>query len=119
MITITTRSKPWRIATNGTVSIQFIVIDAGREYPNDRYTVIFDNPLNNGGKRGTTYPYISLNALGMGYHGEVDQSYVEAAIRGDLQGEHLIGWDDLNQDCHAAAIADIRSYLEQELSMAS
>ncbi len=119
MTTIENRKKQWAIATTGTKSISFMVTDAGMVYPNDRYTVIFDAPLNNGGNRGTTYPYVSMNSLGMGYHGEVDPAYVEAAMRGDITGERRICWDDLNKDCQATVRAEIRTYLEFQLGMAS
>lgn len=119
MTTIVTRKKPWSIATTVAKSIRFMVMDAGMVYPNDRYTVIFDAPLNNGGNRGTTYPYLSMNSFGMGYHGEVDPAYVEAAMRGDITGERCICWDDLNKNCQATARAEIRTYLELQLGMAS
>ncbi|MCL5051844.1 MAG: hypothetical protein M1346_01200 [Gammaproteobacteria bacterium] len=111
-MTTTETHSPWTTARHGTKSVRFIIADTGKAYTNDRYTIIFDNPLNNGGNRGTTYPYIALNSIGMGYHGEVDPAYVESILEGDISGEELIGWGNLSKECRAAARAEIRSYLD-------
>ncbi len=121
MITIaSTPGTAWNKAVSGYRSIQFTITDiGGQPQPNDRYTVVFDDPITiPGSNRGTTYPYLSMNNLGMGYHGEVDPAYVEALIRGDVKGERLLPWANLNQDCRDTVLAELRSYLERELDMA-
>jgi hypothetical protein len=121
MITIeSTPGTAWNSAVSGRRSIRFTISDIGEQpQPNDRYTVVFDDPITiHGSNRGTTYPYLSMNNMGMGYHGEVDPAYVEAAMRGDIAGERLICWADINQDCRATVLAELRSYLERELDMA-
>ena len=121
MITIeNTSGTAWIKAVNGHRSIQFIISDVGvKPQPNDRYTVIFDDPITiPGSNRGTTYPYLSMNNMGMGYHGEVDPAYVEALIRGDVKGERLLRWANLNQDCRDTVLAELQAYLERELDMA-
>ncbi|MDA8153001.1 MAG: hypothetical protein M0003_09870 [Acidithiobacillus sp.] len=121
MITVKSAAgTPWNKATSGHRSIRFIISDSGElPQPNDRYTVIFDEPISiRGSHRGTTYPYLSMNHLGMGYHGEVDPAYVEALIRGDIKGDRLLRWGNLNQDCRNTLLAELQAYLERELDMA-
>ncbi|CDQ09193.1 conserved protein of unknown function [Acidithiobacillus ferrivorans] len=113
----TGKDTQWVLAVNGTESIRFIVVDAGKDYPNDRYTIILDAPITHTKSRMHTYPYIAMNSLGMFYHGEVDYAYIEALIREDIKGERVISWDDLNKDCRLTARAQLRAYLEP-LSMA-
>lgn len=121
MITVKSApSTPWCHGISGHRSIRFIISDAVGEpsRPNDRYTVIFDDPISiRGSDQGTTYPYLSMNNMGMGYHGEVDPAYVEALIRCEIKGERLLRWDNLNQDCRDTVTAELRSYLERELDM--
>uniref|UniRef100_E6QVW6 Uncharacterized protein n=1 Tax=mine drainage metagenome TaxID=410659 RepID=E6QVW6_9ZZZZ len=121
MITIeSTPGTAWIKAVNGHRSIQFIISDIGvKPQPNDRYTVIFDDPITiPGSNRGTTYPYLSMNNMGMGYRGEVDPAYVEAAMRGDITGERLICWADINHDCCDTVLAELRSYLDNQFRKA-
>ncbi len=115
----TGKDTNWVRAVNGNESIRFLVVDAGKDYQNDRYTIILDAPEIKTGSRTHIYPYIAMNSLGMYYHGEVDAAYVEALIREDIEGEMIISWEDLNTDCRLTARAQLRAYLEPPISMAS
>lgn len=61
--------------------VDFYCMDAGPEFPNDRYSAAFFTSVSF--KEGdNTIPYMAMNSLGMYYHGEIQRDYLNAVMEG-------------------------------------